>query len=136
MSSIFQNITRDKNSQGQYEHDDDEDVEFQNESGKVLKHVPENDSLNQIDTSSQNKGKSGINKKTAIDSLKICLFCNVESTGVKQCIEHMSLVHSFFILDLDCVINFKGLLSYMAERVHLGYLCMFCSNMFKDARRC
>ncbi len=48
----------------------------------------------------------------------------------------MSLAHSFFILDVECVINFKGLLSYLAERIHLGYLCMFCSRSFKDSRRC
>jgi pre-60S factor REI1 len=111
-------------------------VDSQSEGSQVLKHVEENDSLHQIDTSSKDGKSAGINKKTAIDSLKICLFCNHELAGVKQCIEHMSLVHSFFILDLDCVINFKGLLSYMAERVHLGYLCLFCSHMFKDARRC
>lgn len=48
----------------------------------------------------------------------------------------MSLKHSFFILDVDCCTNIKGLLTYIAERIHLGYLCLFCSKMFKNSRRC
>mmetsp|Transcript_35832 Transcript_35832/g.34867 ORF Transcript_35832/g.34867 Transcript_35832/m.34867 type:complete len:85 (-) Transcript_35832:699-953(-) len=48
----------------------------------------------------------------------------------------MSLAHSFFILEIDCIINFKGLLSYLAERVHLGHLCLYCNKAFKDNRRC
>ena len=62
--------------------------------------------------------------KTAVKSLRICLFCNQESEGVKKNLDHMRTVHSFFILDVDCLINLKGLLSYIAERIHLGALCL------------
>ena len=48
----------------------------------------------------------------------------------------MRMKHSFFIMDVDCVISLKALLTYIAERVHLGYMCLFCSRMFKNARRC
>jgi pre-60S factor REI1 len=48
----------------------------------------------------------------------------------------MRTQHSFYILDIDFVMNLKGLLSYIAERIHLGYLCLFCKRMFKNSRRC
>ena len=48
----------------------------------------------------------------------------------------MRQAHSFFVLDVQYVINLKGLLSYIAERIHLGYLCLFCNRMFKNSRRC
>ena len=44
--------------------------------------------------------------------------------------------HNFFILDIDCLTNLKGLLSYLAERIHLGNLCLQCSKQFRSAQRC
>jgi pre-60S factor REI1 len=74
--------------------------------------------------------------RTTLDSLRICLFCNKECSGVKKCLDHMRIKHSFFVLDVDCVISLKGLLTYIAERIQLGYLCLFCSKMHRNARRC
>ena len=73
---------------------------------------------------------------TTLDSLRICLFCNKESEGIKKNLDHMMLEHTFFILDVDCVINLKGLLGYLAERIHLGYLCLYCSKQFSNGRSC
>lgn len=55
---------------------------------------------------------------------------------MKKCIDHMRLKHSFYILDIDCVSSLKGLMTYIAERIQLGYLCLFCNKMFRNARRC
>eukprot|EP00347_Sterkiella_histriomuscorum_P017477 403349212 len=79
---------------------------------------------------------SRIPQRTSLESLRVCLFCNREFPGVKKCLDHMRNSHSFFILDIDCCINLKGLLTYIAERVQLGYLCLFCNKMFKNSRRC
>lgn len=66
--------------------------------------------------------------KTALDSLRICLFCNKEHDGFKKNLDHMMIAHSYFIPDVDCIINLKGLLGYLAERIHLGFLCLLCSK--------
>ncbi|CDW85331.1 zinc finger protein 622-like [Stylonychia lemnae] len=79
---------------------------------------------------------SKLPQRTSLDTLRICLFCNKELGGVKKCLDHMRSAHSFFILDIDCCINLKGLLTYIAERIQLGYLCLFCNKMFKNSRRC
>lgn len=53
-------------------------------------------------------------RKTALESLRCCLFCNEECSGVKKCLDHMRVQHSFTILDIDCLVDLKGLLTYMA----------------------
>jgi len=78
----------------------------------------------------------GLPERTSLDSLRICLFCNKELSGVKKCLDHMRMKHSFYILDIDCVTSLKGLLTYIAERIQLGYLCLFCNKMFRNSRRC
>jgi hypothetical protein len=40
-------------------------------------------------------------RKTSMDSLRICLFCNKASEGVKRNLDHMLKEHSFVILDID-----------------------------------
>lgn len=55
--------------------------------------------------------------KTTLESLRICLFCNYESSGVKRSLDHMRYRHNFCILDIECLINLKGLLAYVAERI-------------------
>lgn len=90
---------------------------------------PEADEDQQIDT-----GKPIA--RSAVDSLRICIFCNKELKGVKKCLDHMMVKHGFFIVDVDCCTKIKGLLNYIAERVHLGQLCLLCSKHFISPRRC
>jgi len=55
--------------------------------------------------------------KTTLESLRICLFCNLECDGVKKNLDHMRWRHNFHILDIECLINLKGMLAYIAERI-------------------
>lgn len=74
--------------------------------------------------------------KSTLESLRICLFCNQECAGVKRCLDHMRAKHNFIILDIECLINLKGLIAYIAERIQLGKMCLHCDKQFKSARRC
>jgi pre-60S factor REI1 len=40
----------------------------------------------------------------------------------------MRIEHSFILLDIDCLVDLKGILNYMAERIHIGQLCLYCSK--------
>lgn len=71
-------------------------------------------------------------KRTTLESLKVCLFCNEEKSGVKKMLDHMRIKHSFFLIDVDCLVDLKGLLTYLAEKVHIGQMCVFCNKIFKD----
>ena len=125
LSSIFQNISTDKPLLTQL-----------NLHPEPQSPTAKQDPTQEHDEQQEKSEESKLPSKTALDSLRVCIFCNQELSGVKKCLDHMRLQHSFFILDVDCVINLKGLLTYIAERVHLGYMCLFCSRMFKNARRC
>ena len=72
--------------------------------------------------------KNRVPSRTSLDSLRICLFCNKESDGVKKNLDHMWNKHNFIILDIECLVSLKGLLSYIAERIQLGSLCLLCSK--------
>ena len=71
-------------------------------------------------------------RKTSMDSLRICMFCNQQSEGVKKNMDHMRINHSFFILDIDWLISLKALLHYLAEKIHVGHNCIYCTKNFKD----
>lgn len=133
---MFQNITTDKpllssalhilsNYSSRSQSDQASEHDENEKEDKEIRDIPENDD-----------NDSHLPVRTSLDSLRICLFCNKECTGVKRCLDHMREKHSFYILDVDCLISLKGLLTYIAERIQLGYLCLFCSKMFRNARRC
>lgn len=71
-------------------------------------------------------------RETALENPRRCLFCNKQCAGIKKCLDHMRIMHSFVILDVDCLVDLKGLQEYLAERIHIGNLCLFCSKTFKD----
>lgn len=58
-----------------------------------------------------------------------CLFCNHESVSMETNLEHMSSRHSFFIPDVDYVIDMEGLITYLGERVGQGHICMWCGHL-------
>jgi len=66
--------------------------------------------------------------KSTLESLRICLFSNKEFDGVKMCLDHMRLKYNFRIVDIESLINLKGLLAYIAERIQLGKLCLLCNK--------
>lgn len=78
------------------------------------------------------EAREKVKKRTALDSLKICLFSNTEKKTVKQCLDHMRIKFSFFLIDVDCLVDLKGLLTYLAEKIHIGNMCIFCNKVFKD----
>ena len=58
-----------------------------------------------------------------------CLFCNQNSDTMQSSLEHMSSQHSFFIPDMEYVIDVEGLVTYMGERVGQGHICMWCGHL-------
>lgn len=58
-----------------------------------------------------------------------CIFCNKESDTMESSLEHMSSHHSFFIPDIDYVVDVEGLVSYLGERVGQGHLCCWCGHL-------
>ena len=71
--------------------------------------------------------------ETTMDSLRISLFDNHKSDGIKKNLDYMRKKFSFFILDIDCLISLKALLFYLAEKIHVNHMCIYCHKQFKSA---
>lgn len=60
-----------------------------------------------------------------------CLFCFHHSANMMKNLKHMSLEHSFFIPDAEYVIDMKGLLTYLGEKVSQSFMCLWCNDRGK-----
>ncbi|XP_050521086.1 cytoplasmic 60S subunit biogenesis factor ZNF622 [Daktulosphaira vitifoliae] len=62
----------------------------------------------------------------------ICLFCPQSNENMIQNIKHMSENHSFFIPDIEYLIDMKGLLVYLGEKICQGFMCLWCNDTGKQ----
>jgi len=60
-----------------------------------------------------------------------CLFCSAPSSTVENNLKHMSSEHSFFVPDLEYLVDVEGLLTYLGEKVGCGFLCLWCNEKGK-----
>jgi len=63
-----------------------------------------------------------------------CFFCPHHSSNNEKNLLHMSEKHSFFVPDLDFVVNLDGLLTYIGCKVGQGKMCLTCSEKGKAFR--
>ncbi|KAK7863935.1 hypothetical protein R5R35_012445 [Gryllus longicercus] len=57
-----------------------------------------------------------------------CLFCSHHSGTMMKNIKHMTIAHSFFIPDVEYIVDMKGLLTYLGEKVSQYYMCLWCND--------
>uniref|UniRef100_UPI0009B2EA99 zinc finger protein 622 n=1 Tax=Monopterus albus TaxID=43700 RepID=UPI0009B2EA99 len=57
-----------------------------------------------------------------------CLFCSHHSKSLMKSVTHMTKVHSFFIPDVEFLINLRGLIRYLGEKVGAGNVCLWCNE--------
>lgn len=57
-----------------------------------------------------------------------CLFCDHKSENIVKNMEHMSVVHTFFIPDMEFCIDLPNLVVYLAEKVKKYFICLFCND--------
>lgn len=60
-----------------------------------------------------------------------CLFCSHHSANMIKNLKHMTMEHSFFIPDAEYIIDMKGLLTYLGEKVSQGFVCLWCNDRGK-----
>nr|CAG4643210.1 EOG090X06E3 [Ilyocryptus agilis] len=61
-----------------------------------------------------------------------CLFCSHQSDTLDENLKHMSISHSFFIPDVEFVVDLEGLITYIGERIGQGHICLWCGHMGKQ----
>ncbi|RKP09081.1 C2H2 type zinc-finger-domain-containing protein [Thamnocephalis sphaerospora] len=63
-----------------------------------------------------------------------CLFCTHQSESLEGNVEHMVKQHSFFIPDIDYLVNLRGLISYLADKITVGNICLYCNGRGRGLR--
>lgn len=57
-----------------------------------------------------------------------CLFCSHHSKSLVKNVAHMTKVHSFFIPDVEFLVDLKGFIRYLGEKVGAGNVCLWCNE--------
>ncbi|KAF8554721.1 hypothetical protein OG21DRAFT_1597192 [Imleria badia] len=61
-----------------------------------------------------------------------CLFCTATSDSLDVNLTHMASVHSFFIPDADYLVDITGIVSYLAEKIAVGNICIYCNGKGRE----
>ncbi|XP_029109410.1 zinc finger protein 622 [Scleropages formosus] len=61
-----------------------------------------------------------------------CLFCSHHSHSLLKNVSHMTKVHSFFLPDVEYLVDLKGLIRYLGEKVGVGNVCLWCNEKGKS----
>lgn len=57
-----------------------------------------------------------------------CLFCRKKSLNLIGNVKHMSVDHSFFIPDIEYLVDLERLLDYLGHKVGVGRECLWCDD--------
>lgn len=70
-------------------------------------------------------------KKSALrlDPKHDCLFCTHHAADIEANIAHMSSAHSFFLPDIEYMVDLHGMLTYLADKVSVMNLCLYCDGV-------
>ncbi|WAQ94148.1 ZN622-like protein [Mya arenaria] len=63
-----------------------------------------------------------------------CLFCCHGSSGLEENVQHMTEKHSFFLPDAEYLSDLEGLVTYLGQKVGVGYMCLWCNEKGKAFR--
>ena len=74
--------------------------------------------------------KTWVRDPETFNNQRICLFCNIEASCVKNCLFHMKTQHSFFIYEIESLVDLKGLLDKLTDKVHRDKECIKCNKKF------
>ncbi|EMR11326.1 hypothetical protein PNEG_00355 [Pneumocystis murina B123] len=61
-----------------------------------------------------------------------CLFCTFKFSTLNENLEHMKKSHSLFIPEQEYLIDLKGLIEYLGEKISIGNVCLSCKKVGKS----
>jgi len=65
-----------------------------------------------------------------------CFFCLHHSATLEKNAIHMSNEHSFFIPDVEYLVDLAGLFEYLGAKVGQGHMCLWCNEKARNFRTC
>ncbi|KAI7876590.1 hypothetical protein K492DRAFT_210235 [Lichtheimia hyalospora FSU 10163] len=66
------------------------------------------------------------------DPAGTCIFCLFPSKDLDDNIEHMCRVHGFFLPDCEYLVDQRGLILYLADKIEHDYICLYCNGRGKE----
>ncbi|CAI5702870.1 hypothetical protein KXD40_004158 [Peronospora effusa] len=63
-----------------------------------------------------------------------CIFCTHQAVDFDANLDHMLKEHGFFIPDVEFLVDLEGLINYLAEKVKIGFYCLYCNGKGKTFR--
>ena len=91
----------------------------QSEKGNILSKLDDTSRQSSKGKISESKPSGKVDRETALENPRRCLFSNKLFPGIKACLDHMRKQYSFTILDVDCLVDLKGLLEYIAAKIQI-----------------
>lgn len=93
--------------------------------------VKADDPTSLVGISNEQEFEAVLRERLAKDRINVnqdCLFCGrFHGDSLEQVFEHMQKEHGLYIPDRDCLVDFPGLLQYLADKVAVGY-CLSCAD--------
>lgn len=60
-----------------------------------------------------------------------CLFCVYHGDSIEENIQHMAQSHSFFVPDLEYLIDLPALIQFLSDKITVTNMCLFCNGRGK-----
>lgn len=73
-----------------------------------------------------------VRRAPTLDPKSDCLFCVRKSESLEDNVNHMTKDHSFFIPDIEYLIDLEGLLAYIGEKITKKNWCIYCNDVGKS----
>jgi pre-60S factor REI1 len=86
------------------------------------------DKVDNDDSDMEEVDSDGWNDEGEAIPVTDCLFCTHHSASVSKNLKHMAQSHTFFVPDMEYVIDVTGLLSYLGGKIGQGFMCLWCSE--------
>jgi len=64
---------------------------------------------------------------------EICLFCLNPSPTFDDNVLHMARAHGLFIPEREFLVDLRGLIIYLGEKITVGNICIYCDKGFTSA---
>ncbi|EGG13804.1 C2H2-type zinc finger-containing protein [Cavenderia fasciculata] len=67
-------------------------------------------------------------KNTPKLPIEHCLFCTKVCKSLDNNVKHMAKVHSFFIPDIEYLVDLEGLIRFCSDKINVGNICLYCNG--------
>src|SRR3989344_5624346 len=61
-----------------------------------------------------------------------CLFDGHESSDLESNLEYTRSKFSFFLPEIENLVDLEGLMTYLGEKVGVGYTCLYCGKDYQS----